>query len=365
MSYDECGYRWSRFMDSMINTEFLIRDAKAQDLDDICQLGLLLNTVNLPGNEEELSRVIGHSEKSFSEQIEEPSQRTFLFVLVNNKNRVIGTSQIFAKHGTWHFPHMYFQVSADERYSLTLDKYFCHQTMRLIHNYDGPTEIGSLVLSLDYRLHPAKLGRFLSFTRFLFIAMNRSFFTSTILAELLPPLGPNFESALWDAIGRKFTGLEYYEADMISRQNKEFIKSLFPTTDIYTSLLPLAAQQVIGQVGSHSRAAAHLLKSIGFRYSHRVDPFDGGPHFEALQENITLIKEACFGYANIKNKTVSNIGLIGHYDPKAESGERFKAIVAPYSYSTKGEINIDEPYYKALDIKPDAMLTAIPLKSKS
>jgi arginine N-succinyltransferase len=30
---------------------------------------------------------------------------------------------------------------------------------------------------------------------------------------------------------------------------------------------------------------------IGFRYAHRVDPFDGGPHFTARMDEISLVQE--------------------------------------------------------------------------
>ncbi len=321
---------------------FFIRDAKRSDIDDIYELGSLLNTFNLPADKTELEQVIAKSESSFALSEQDSTKRAFLFVLVNNDNKVIGTSQIFAKHGTLESPHNYFEVSIDERYSETLKKYFRHRILHLRQSYDGPTEIGSLVLDKKYRSLPAKLGRNLSFVRFLFMAMNPDFFSNRVLADLLPPLGPNFESALWDAIGRKFTGLDYYEADMISRNNKEFISTLFPGGDIYVSLLPDNAQEVIGQIGRNSKAAAHLLNSIGFRYSHRVDPFDGGPHFEANREDISLIRAAMSGLAAALTKQalhqkadVIKLGLLGHYEPHQESGFRFRSVLAPYFFDSE------------------------------
>lgn len=353
-------------MSAILGNEFWLRDATMNDIDDICQLGLLLNTINLPGNKTELEAVIALSELSFSLKEQDPSKRSFLFVLVNYENRVIGTSQIFAKHGTLHCPHMYFQVGTDERYSETLKKYFRHQTLRLRQNFDGPTEIGSLILAKNFRLHPAKLGKPLSFVRFLFMAMNKHFFSPTIIAELLPPLGPSFESALWEAVGRKFTGLDYNDADMMSRKNKEFIKSLFPSTDIYVSLLPLAAQNVIGQVGENSRGAAHLLRSIGFRYCHRVDPFDGGPHFEAQQEEIYLIKEAHHGFAEASQHSEEKQGLVGHYEPRAKSGKRFKAIIAPFTFEANTQsIKLADVYLKALCKEQGLPISALSFREQS
>ena len=34
-----------------------------------------------------------------------------------------------------------------------------------------------------------------------------------------------------------------------------------------------------------------MLLEIGFTYAHRIDPFDGGPHFHARTDNITLVRD--------------------------------------------------------------------------
>lgn len=312
--------------------EYILRDACENDIDNIFDLSHLLNTVNLPSNRDELVRIIEVSERSFAMQERDPTKRNFLFVLEHTSGRVVGTSQIFAKHGTLSSPHLYFQVDDDDRYSETLKKFVRHKTLRLGQSFDGPTEIGSLVLDKSHRSHPDKLGQNLSYVRFLFMAMLPDCFSDFVLAELLPPLGPNFESVLWDAVGRKFTGLDYYEADMLSRNNKEFIKTLFPSGVIYASLLPERAQEVIGQVGRHSRGAAELLSKIGFTYSHRVDPFDGGPHFEAATRDITLIKNAIHERAEFGSidESLADFGLCGRFDQDAVSGQRFIACMSAF-----------------------------------
>lgn len=336
--------------------EFGLRDACMADIDDICKLGTLLNTINLPANQGELEQVIARSEASFSLAEPDSTKRAFLFALTNGLGRVIGVSQIFAQHGTLGSPHMYFQVGLEERYSETLQKYFRHQTLRLCQNFDGPTEIGSLVIAKEYRSHQKNLGRQLSFVRFLFMAMNRQFFRDQVLAELMPPLGANFDSVLWNAIGRKFTGLDYHTADMLSRKNKEFIKSLFPAGDIYVASLPDLAQAIIGQVGPQSSGAAFLLSSIGFRYSYRVDPFDGGPHFEADTADISIIKNARSGFiANDNLATYAphdlKTGLISYFRSQLPSGQRFRAVLAPYIYAPDSrQLNLHEATSAVLDL---------------
>ena len=285
-----------------------------------------------------------------------------MFALVDKNNKVIGVSQIIAQHGTLISPHNYFQISLDERYSPTLNKYFRHHTLKLVQNFAGPTEIGSLVLAKNYRSHPARLGRQLSFVRFLFMAMNKNFFRDQVIAELMPPLGPNFASPLWDALGFKFTGLDYAVADMLSRKNKEFIKSLFPSGDIYINLLPISAQEVIGQIGPESQGAARLLSSIGFRYCQRVDPFDGGPHFEANFDDISIIKSAQEGHITLGQDQATKAGLIGHFSPLMPSGKRFKAMRALYAYDQASEAHVLFEHNKhALDLDADSKIWALSL----
>ena len=93
-------------------------------------------------------------------------------------------------------------------------------------------------------------------------------------------------------MGRHFTDMSYADADILSKKNKEFIKQLFPEGIIYASVLSKHAQDVVGKVGPTTRGVEKMLRRIGFRYAHRVDPFDGGPHFTAMTEEITLVQRS-------------------------------------------------------------------------
>jgi arginine N-succinyltransferase len=122
--------------------------------------------------------------------------------------------------------------------------------------------------------------------------MYRARFRPSVIAELMPPLLPDGRSELWEYLGRNFTDLSYQEADKLSKTNKEFITALFPQTPIYASLLPKEVQALIGEVGEETRGVRRMLEAIGFQFSERIDPFDGGPHFEALTDQITLVQGA-------------------------------------------------------------------------
>jgi arginine N-succinyltransferase len=267
-----------------------IRAALPADEDQLLEVARHLNTVNLPHDRGAIHELLHVSEASFSGSID-VNRREYVFVLRDRvHDRIIGTSMILAQLGRRDAPYIYVDVIDEEKYSATIDRHFHHTLLRIGYSYNGPTEIGGLVLHPDYRRVPERLGQFLSYVRFLFIAAHRPLFRPEVVAELLPPLEPDGTSHLWEALGRKFTGLSYAEADVLSKKNKEFIKQLFPETVIYATLLDPQAQEVIGKVGAQTRGVEKMLRRIGFQYAHRVDPFDGGPHFVANTDEISLVK---------------------------------------------------------------------------
>lgn len=271
---------------------FRIRQSYREDVDQVLAVAEHLDTVNLPADRGHIERILDTSQKSF-EALLEPKEREFLFVLEDLATKqIVGTSIIYAQHGTRRAPHIFFRVEQDERYSMTLDKHFAHQTLRIGYNYDGPTEIGGLILLPQFRKSAEALGKSLSYVRFLFMRMHREWFRDKVLSELLPPLEPDGASRLWDALGRKFTGLTYQEADLLSKDNKEFIHALFPDDPIHTELLPDDVRAMIGQVGPDTKGVEVMLRRIGFDYAGQIDPFDGGPHFCAMTDQISLVKNA-------------------------------------------------------------------------
>lgn len=271
---------------------FIIRQPTEADIDDILEVARHLDTVNLPAKREYVSGIVDLAIRSFDGKLP-PAEREYLFVLEDQSSgAVIGTSIIHAQHGTMRAPHIYFSILKDERYSETLDSFFRHQCLRLGYDYDGFTEIGGLILLPSYRGRKERLGTLLSYSRFLYIAKHRDWFRDEVISELLPPLSKDGTSRLWEHLGKRFTGLTYQEADLLSNDNKEFIRSLFPHSLIYTSLFPDDVKELIGKVGEETRGVEKILTKIGFRFANQIDPFDGGPHFKAMTNEISLVRDA-------------------------------------------------------------------------
>ena len=267
-----------------------LRGATTIDEEQLLTLAGHLDTVNLPDDRQSVRELLQHAEQSFSGQVS-VAKRRYVFLLWDlHTQKAIGSSSIIAQLGRRDAPYIYFDVIDEERYSKSLDKHFHHTLLRLGFSYKGPTELGGLVVQPEERGSPERLGRFVSYARFAYIAGRRDAFRDQLLAELLPPLEPDGTSHLWEALGRRFTGMSYAEADRLSSRDKDFIRDLFPLNEIHTSLFDDKARDVIGKVGAQTLGVERMLRAVGFRYARRVDPFDGGPHFVSPTEEVTLIQ---------------------------------------------------------------------------
>jgi arginine N-succinyltransferase len=271
---------------------YTLRSANLNDLDDLYALSQLVLFINLPPDREIIKSKIESSIAAFSNPSKNLWKNYYLFVLEDlNAQRIIGCSMIHAQHGTEDEPHYFFTVGQENKFSKTLNTGFIHGTLKLGLDTNGPSEIGGLVLDPEFRKSDKKLGKQLSFVRFLYMGMNKNRFKEEIHSELMPPFDNEGHAPLWEAIGRRFLNMEYHDADILSRSNKEFILSLFPADTIYLTLLPIEARNAIGKVGEDTAPVKRMLENIGFKYTNEVDPFDGGPHYRAKMKEIKPIKE--------------------------------------------------------------------------
>jgi len=346
-----------------------IRAALPGDEPQLLRCARHLDSVNLPDDADAIAEIVDASHKSFSGAITDPRLRQYVFVLVDReKDHIVGTSMIFAQLGRRGVPYIFFDVLDEEKYSATIERHFHHTVLRIGYSYTGPTEIGGLVLMPDYRLSTERLGTMISYVRFLYLALHRPLFREVVLAELLPPLEPDGTSHLWEAIGRHFTGMSYAEADKLSKKNKEFIKALFPEGVIYASVLPPDAQAVIGKVGASTRGVEKLLRRIGFRYADRVDPFDGGPHFTARMEEISLVT-----HTRITRATRCLDGEPGR-GPAHAPGRKalvaietdgppyFRAVMAHVVVDGEAGFGVERAAWDLLGLREGAAITVLPVE---
>jgi len=274
---------------------FLIRSVRAGDFKFIYRLAKKLNSYNLPADTRRLKEIIRCSVKSFRSQNLPIEKKQYLFVLENTRSHnVVGCSLIIARHGTPRLPHLAFGISSESLKSRTLHKTIRHQTLKLIADTRGYTEIGGLVTLPEYRGHKARLGKQLSFARFLYMKRHRSQFCSKVLVEYFPKLSGNKGNKFWETVGHKFTGLSYSHADKLSINNKEFIMSLFPKTKLYCCMLREGVTKRLGEPGAGGKISLYMLEKMGFRFLNQIDPFDGGPNYGARFSQISAIQKTLY-----------------------------------------------------------------------
>jgi arginine N-succinyltransferase len=271
---------------------FLIRAAVPRDHRELLALARELDSINLPTDSGELRDAIERSALSFAGRMRRRERAIYLFVAERvGRGSLAGASLIIGKHGTPESPHYYLDIDSDERYSKTLRRMFRHTYLRLRHSMDGPTEIGGLIVAPRMRRHPERVGKQLSWVRFLYLARHRERFERRVIAEMLPTIGPGHENLFWDHYGRAVTGLSFREADRLSTQDKEFIRALFPDSPLYTFLLPKDVRNSLGVVGDDTRGAVRLLEMAGMRFLEQIDPFDAGPYYGGEVEDLIPVKQ--------------------------------------------------------------------------
>lgn len=326
--------------------KFLVRSAKEADLKDLKTLASQFSLLNLPPDEDILMAKIERSMASFHASDRKKSDCEYMFVIEDlERECVVGSSLILAKHGTPESPHTFFQVRKENRFSQDLGVGFIHQVLELGKDEDGPTEIGGLLIDRNYRRRPEKLGKRISLVRFLFMGMFPERFEKRVLCEFAPPLTREGRSEFWEAVGRRFTGLPYQEADQISQRHKEFIDALFPKQELFACLLDTKARQVMGQVSEATLPAKHLLEALGFRYLHEIDPFDGGPHYGVETMNISLVRDTQQAICAKKTDAIfQKQALVGRL-----ADGKFLAVFSPISVS-ENSIQLPESAMKNLGV---------------
>ena len=338
---------------------FILRSVQPKDLKDLYKLSNIMTFINLPPDEDLISAKIDSSIKSFHNPSKKFWENYYIFVLEDQaNNEVLGVSMIHAQHGTENEPHFYLSVGQESKFSQTINTGFVHGTLKLGFDTNGPTEIGGLILNPEFRAHQEKLGKQLSFVRFLYMADHADRFKPMIHSELVPPLDKFGNSPLWEAVGRRFFNMNYHEADILSRSNKEFILSLFPSENIYQTLLPMEARESIGKVGKETEPVKRMLENIGFKYTFEVDPFDGGPHYRCPLKDIKPIKEKITGQlvANRFESREASEALIHLEHPDYD----FFAVKAELQVHGDGQVSMDPEIVKKLGLVLPQKISAIP-----
>ena len=269
-----------------------IRAAMRSDLRAFYNLAKLTGGgfTNLPAEKATLEAKLERSAAGFAREGDTPGDDLYIFMLEKMANKqIVGTCQVFGAVGN-ESPFYSYLISTLTQKSAELGRTFRNQALTLTTDLEGSSEVGGLFLHPHERA--GGLGMLLARSRYLFIKAHRARFGDTVLAELRGVMDEAGNAPFWDALGGRFFGLTFPEADEFNAiHGTQFIADLFPKTPIYVSMLPENARAVIGQPHPTGRAALKMLETEGFVWDSYVDVFDGGPTVTARTDDIRTVKE--------------------------------------------------------------------------
>ena len=270
-----------------------IRAARGADVDALLDLARLTGGgfTNLPADRGSLAERLAWSDESYARADAAPDDELYILLLEQaGTGRIGGCGMVFSRIGA-EWPFYSYKVATLSQTSRELGRTFALQFLSLTTDHDGASEVGGLFLHPDLRT--GGLGRLVARSRYLFIAQHRARFGARLLAELRGVLDEDGNSPFWDALGRKFFGMPFPEADAFNAiHGSQFIADLMPKHPIYTALLPAEAQAVIGKPHPKGEAALAMLEAEGFTYDNYVDIFDGGPTVSARTDHVRTVRDS-------------------------------------------------------------------------
>ena len=270
-----------------------IRPARRDDLSALYGLAELTGGgfTNLPADQDTLALKLERAAQAFERADDTPSDDLYVFILEEVATGAIrGTCQVFGSVGVDR-PFYSYLIATLSQKSAELGKVFRNQTLNLTTDLEGSSEVGGLFLHPDARM--GGLGLLLSRCRYLFLKTHRERFAGTVLAELRGVLDEDGHSPFWDAIGGRFFGMTFPEADEFNAvHGTQFIADLFPKSPIYIAMLPEDARAVMGQPHPSGRGALKMLEAEGFVWDSYIDIFDGGPTVTAPIDHIRTVRES-------------------------------------------------------------------------
>lgn len=275
-----------------------IRPIARNDLDGLQALAQQAGVgfTSLPDNREFLAGKIESAVNAFEERTAR-DDRLYFFVLEDEDNgELAGCCAIEGQVGH-DVPFYHYRLGSLAHSSVQLDLHHTIDTLFLSSDHTGDAEVCSLFVRPEYRGEAnrhLRSGALLSKARWLFIADFRDRFPDKVLAEMRGLFDDNSRSPFWESLGRHFFPMDFDEADRLTGLGqKSFIGELMPKFPIYTTFMPEAARDCIGQVHRHTRPALEMLRKEGLRWEGYIDIFDGGPTVEAYIDDVRAVRNSC------------------------------------------------------------------------
>jgi len=270
----------------------VIRAARMSDLDALMDMARQAGSgmTTLKPDPEMLGQRLATAEASFAQTIA-PDARDYMFVLEHTLDkRIAGVCAIKGAVGLTE-PFYNYRIGTLVHCSRELDVFTRMETLYLSNDLTGSTELCSLFLLPQYRA--GFNGKWLSKSRFLFIAQFQQLFTEKIIAEMRGYQDDNGVSPFYEGLGRHFFKMDFNHVDGLTAIGKKsFIAELMPRQPLYVDYLPQSAIDVIGHVHTSTQPARRLLEQEGMHYEGYVDIFDAGPVLQGRVSELRAVRDS-------------------------------------------------------------------------
>jgi arginine N-succinyltransferase len=275
----------------------VIRAIQTTDLDPLIDMARQVGSgmTTLKPDRQMLGDRVDTAVASFSETIP-PEERDYMFVLEDTVNqRLAGVCAIKGAVGLTE-PFYNYRIGTLVHSSRELNVFTRMDTLYLSNDLTGSTELCSLFLLPEYRA--GYNGKWLSKSRFLFIAQFQQLFTEKIIAEMRGYQADDGTSPFYEGLGRHFFKMEFNEVDGLTALGKKsFIAELMPRQPLYVAYLPQDAQDVIGEVHRSTLPARKLLEQEGMHFEGYIDIFDAGPVLQGRASELRAVRDSVLAVA--------------------------------------------------------------------
>jgi arginine N-succinyltransferase len=270
----------------------VVRAITASDLDALVELASQVGSgmTTLKPDRKMLGDRVAVAVDSFAQAIP-PEQRDYLFVMEDTgTGRLAGVCAIKGAVGLEE-PFYNYRIGTLVHSSRELDVFTRMDTLYLSNDLTGATELCSLFLHPEYR--SGNNGKWLSKSRFLFIAQFPHLFTEKLIAEMRGYQADDGRSPFYEGLGRHFFKMDFNHVDDLTALGKKsFIAELMPRQPLYVAYLPEEAQAVIGKVHRSTTPARKLLEQEGLHFEGYVDIFDAGPVLQARVSELRALRDS-------------------------------------------------------------------------
>lgn len=333
----------------------VIRPVRLEDETKVLELveksGLGITT--LPHSPHLVKSKIVDSLKSFK-LIEQSDLNKYFFVLENlDTHEIAGCCGINAKTGI-NEHNDYYEIQFERPENPVKNQPVELKLLRHVDLQNGPSILCSLYLSREYR--KGHLGKLISFSRFMFVALFPQLFTSTLIATIRGFSDEQDRSPFWEDVGRHFYDVDY-DVILKLQKNKETIPNILPVHPIYVTFISQQAQESIGKPHINSIPAFKMLENEGFTITNEIDAYDAGPMLSAAVKDIRTIRLR----QTARIKKICEIEDHGEKWLLSNNSIDFRACYGNITIDAEG-ICLTEPAANALKVNVGDMVHFVPIQ---